>query len=521
MKYSILLLLCLWGSITTLYAQCDTISVGVKSDGTELKAAAFSFHRYIESFTLSPDGKKLLITSPDWDKYPKSLKNKGQFALYNLHTMRKEWEWEMDFPYTKVNYTRWGILKNRFAKLSLIDTVTMEPLWKLTLSPAYLDDSLGIVLGYGNNQKKLKAIQMKDGKLLWEAKIGHKYGWTQFYPLTPEEVLIVGDRVERLNLLTGQHSTYEAKTGIIDKKMIAGMVMLGVVAGAMGAMAGSMVAPGGSVVVPYCFPVPSAEVISGMTSNVIQTDSCFYLADRNKVACLDLQLTPKWECELPDKASSSYLRMEDDVLHLVNTGYGVKGGINKVKVGKAFVAGFRVSTGEQLYWNYLPEKEDRIIECAYAEDKTYMLMPEGLAYRNVGDSVLNVARWDTEKRGKLEGMINYTVYECDSLSGGFLPVEYNETRLPVFTEQGRLYVVDKNLCVYHEYGAESLYFPCADMGDYVCIYNKDDFRLIHKLGMPISSLSVGWKQGMMTDTQLILLDNQNRLLFIDKKDLLE
>lgn len=59
------------------------------------------------------------------------------------------------------------------------------------------------------------------------------------------------------------------------------------------------------------------------------------------------------------------------------------------------------------------------------------------------------------------------------------------------------------------------------MGDYVCIYNKDDFRLIHKLGMPISSLSVGWKQGMMTDTQLILLDNQNRLLFIDKKDLLE
>lgn len=42
MKYSILLLLWLWGSITTLYSQCDTVSVGVKSDGTELKAAAFS-----------------------------------------------------------------------------------------------------------------------------------------------------------------------------------------------------------------------------------------------------------------------------------------------------------------------------------------------------------------------------------------------------------------------------------------------------------------------------------------------
>ena len=74
-----------------------------------------------------------------------------------------------------------------------------------------------------------------------------------------------------------------------------------------------------------------------------------------------------------------------------------------------------------------------------------MLLPEGLAYRNVGDSVLNLARWDIEKYGKLEGMIHYTVYECDSLSGGFLPVEYDGTRLPVFTEMGRLYVVDKNL----------------------------------------------------------------------------
>ncbi len=522
MKYSILLLLWLWGSITTLYAQCDTVSVGVKSDGTELKAAAFSFHRYIESFTLSPDGKKLLITSPDWDKYPKSLKNKGQFALYNLNTMHKQCEEKMDFPYTYVRYTRKGILKSRFVSLSLLDTLTMKPIWKTTLSPVYINDSLGIILGYGNNQLKLKAIRMEDGKRLWEAKIGRKFGWSQIYPLAPAELLIVGDDIERLNLLTGQYTTYEAKTGIIDTKTIAGMVMLGVVAGAVGGVVGGAVSPGAPVSVPYCVPSTSAQVISGLVSNVVQTDSCFYMADRNRMVCLDRQMNPRWVYELPNKtASSSYLEKEGNTLHLVNTGYGIKYGNQKVKSGRAFVAGFDATTGKQLYWHYFPEKKDRVLDCIHAEDKTCMILSEGLAYRNVEDSVLNLTRWDIEKYGKLEGMIHYTVYAEDSLSDALLPVEYDGAHYPVFTEKGRLYLVDKDLHIYKEYSQDSLYFPCVELEDYVCVYRQNDFRLIHKLGMPISSLSVGWKQGMMTDTQLILLDNQNRLLFIDKKDLLE
>lgn len=517
------LFLFLWLSYFTVsHAQVDSVSIGFKSDGSELKAVAVSFHRYIESFTLYPSGDTLLVLSRDWDQYQKSVKNKGEFALYDLKTMEKLWEWEMDFPNTQVSYTQHGILKSRLNKLSLINSLAKEPAWKMTLSPAYVNDSLGIILGYGNNQTKLKAIRMEDGKQLWEAKIGHKYGWNQLYPLTPEEVLIVGDNVERLNLLTGQHTTYAAKTGIMDKKAIAGIALLGVVAGTVGAMAGAAIAPGTPVVVPYCYPVPSMEVIAGLTSNVVQTDSCFYIADRNKLVCLDLQLNPKWEYELPDKVGSlSYLTLKDQTLHLANTGYGIKYGTKKIKTGKAFVASFNASTGEQLYLRYFPEKSDRILDYVRSEDKTYMILPEGLACQHAEDSVLSVVRWDTEKYGELEGMLNYTVYARDSLSDNFLPLAYDGIRFPVFTEQGQLYMVDEALHICNEYALDSLYFPCADMGDYVCVYNKNDFRLIHKLGMPVSSLSVGWKQGVMTDTYLILLDKQNRLLFVDKENLLQ
>lgn len=500
--------LCL--SIFECYSQDHLLTIGEKLDGTELKAACYTFPRRIDNFTIDPSSKHLYLYFRETSKSGKYLENKGRIGLYNIADTALIWTVPVDYSRTGVNRVKDGLLFTTLNTISFFDGQTGSRCWEQKLYPVYKDDSLNILLGYKNAaSKKLKAVRLTDGTELWETKISHEYGWSQVYPLGDGKLLIVADELLELDLLTGSCTTYEIKSGIKDVKSALLQGLAAVVTGvATGIVSGGAYA--------YSYVPMASNVISELVSNVWMQDSCYYVADREHMMCLDKTLQPVWKYEFPGKtASSSILFIQEDNLYMLNYGFGWKDGRRKVKCGRPFIAGFDCKSGRQLFFNRLSLKKDIVEDALVARDAVYMLFDDGLAYQELTDSVVNITPWDIDKYGKLRGLLPDTLYVLDPERKEFTPLAFDGVNCPVYTDRDKVYVVDNELQVKQEFPSELLYFVCFTMDDYLCVRRNDDYWLLHKLGMPVAHFQLEMRKGTVVGNQLVILTENNQLLYID------
>lgn len=511
MKYFITFVFACLSISATCYSQEELLVIGDKLDGTELKAACYTFPERIQTFSVDSSLDSLYLHLRETTKNGKYLKNRGEIALYHITDREFVWKVLVDYSKTYVNGTKDGILFTTSNRVSFIDKKTGNILWEQMLFPVYKDESLNLLLGYKNAvSQKLRAVRLTDGMELWQTKVAHEYGWNQVYSLDGAKRLVVADDICEFDLLTGSSKVYEAKTGIKDVKS---MVLQGLMAVATGVATG--VASGGTF--GYSYVPMSSNVISGLVSNVCMQDSCYYVADRNNMMCLDQHLQPVWEYEFPDKtASSSVLFMQDDNIYMLNYGFGWKDGMRKVKSGRPFIAGFDRRSGQQLFFNRLSLKKDIVEDAFVAEDAVYMLFDDGLAYQALTDSVVNITPWNNmEERGKLQGLLSDTLYAFIPERREFVPLAFDGVNCPVYTDKGKVYVVDKELEIKQEYLSELLYFVRFRMNDYLCVCRGNDYWFLHKLGMPVAHFCLDIRQGAVVGNKLLMLTEENQLLLID------
>lgn len=492
------------------YSQDNLFTIGEKLDGTELKATSYTLSKRVDGFSVDPASDCLYLYLRETTKNGKYLKNKGLIALYDVADTALVWTVPIDYSRTRVSCTKDGLLLTTMNEVSFYDRETGNKCWEQTLYPVYRDDSLNILLGYKSaTSKKLKAVSLTDGTELWETKVSHEYGWDQVYTLDHAKRLVVADDILELDLLTGNSLAYKAKTGVQDVKS---MVLQGLVAVATGVATG--VASGGAFT--YGMIPTGNNVISGLVSNVWMQDSCYYVADRENMICLDKELQPVWKHEFPGKtSSSSTLFIQNDHLYMLNYGFGLKNGGYKVKCGRPFIAGFDCKSGEELFFNRLSLKKDMVEDAFVTQDAVYMLFDDGLAYQELTDSVVNIAPWNTEKYGKLQGLLYDTLYVFNPERKEFMPLAFDGVNCPVYTDEGKVYVIDKDLQIKQEYPSDLLYGVCFTLDDYLCVRQGDDYWLLHKLGLPVAHFQMNMRQGAVIGNQLLILTEYNHLLYID------
>ncbi len=382
--------------------------------------------------------------------------------------------------------------------------------WRNGASLLVADDSLNLALGYkGIKSNKLCAYSLKDRSMLWKTKVNHEYGWNDAISTSLSRKLIVADNLYSINMLTGETCQYPLKVGKPDvgSMLLQGLVMVAA-AGVGAAVAGGQ-----------CFYTPviiNNNVITGMASNICLNDSVYYIADRDKVSCVDTLLKPRWTSEIPHHlASHSILLVNDDRLYMLNMGYGLKNSSRRVKRGKPFLASYDIHTGKQIFMNMLSPKKDMIEGAIAAEDAFFMLFDDGLAYQNVVDTTVSRHRWDVDKYGKLYQFVTDTVYVINSMKGNFTPVYFDGANCPVYSDNGHLYIVDKDLNIKADYPDNLIYRPCIRMKDYYCVNKGYDFWVIHKIGLPITHFNTFVRHGEYIGNKLTLLTDNNDLLFID------
>lgn len=488
----------------------DSLSIGKRTDGSELKALCVQFKERIQSVSLDPSKEYLCLNFRETSSSGKYLKNKGEVGLYRISDGKLMWRTPVNYFTTRVTCTAAGVLFTSANKTWLLDKQTGTEKWKNTFYPVYRDDSLDVLLGYKTpTSGKLRAVKLSNGMQLWETKISHECGWDQVYPLEGAKRLIVADELCKLDLLTGENEMYEAKTGVVDVK---GALLQGLAAVA-GAAAGAAITGGAFA---YSYVPMSNNVISGLVSNVCILDSCYYMADRRNVVCLDTGLHPIWSYELPDKkASRSTLFMRDDNLYMLNYGFGLKSGTNKTKSGRPFIAAFNSKSGEPLFFNQLSLKKDMVEDALITQEAAYMLFDDGLSYQELTDSLVNITPWDTERHGKLQALLSDTLYVYHPDEQNFMPLAFDGVNCPVYTDQGKIYVVDKELQIREEHQADLVYIPYIKMHDYLLVGRDNDYWVIHKLGMPVAHILVPVRDLTSVGNKLLILTPKNKLLYLD------
>lgn len=499
-------------STLTALAQQDSITVGTKIDGTDLKALCYTFPQRVETFSMSSKGDYLCISFRETGKSGKYLKNKGEIGFYDTVEKKLLWKKPINYMQSGATCLTEGVLLSNNAdnKVSLLNRENGTQRWETSLFPIHIDDSLGMVLGYTHSRSnRLKAVGLKFGNELWNNKIEHNYGWNQVLETEGSQRLIVADELHKLDFVTGQMLTFPGSPGAHDTKAA---ILQGLVAVA-GAAAGAAIS-GGTMY--YGYVPTSPNTITSLTSNVLPHQSRYYWADRKQISCIDSTMNVVWQNKFADvKAACSRLFIEGDKLYMVSYGYGLRDGGSQKKYGRPFIACYNLEDGTEVFFNQLSTKKDIVEDVLRTEDALYMLFDDGMAYQNLTDSVVNIAPWDIEQYGKLSGLLSQTLYIANPERTAFQPLAFDGEHCLVYNQQGSVFEIDKELRISKTHSAADVYTQRLRLKDYLCVGNGKDFWFIHEIGMPVAHLKVPFKKGRVMGNKLLLLNMQNQLLFID------
>ena len=516
-RFFLLLSLFLLTYLSSKAIDVNSVPVGLTIDSTVVMAESQSFGRRIEGTVITPNLDYLLLKFRETTKSGKWLKFKGEIGAFCLKESRLLWTRPFNYGTSSVVCTKAGVLIHQNNnKVTMLDPKTGEERWKRKFYPILSDDTANIVLAYSSaTSSKLSGYDLTTGQQLWTVKLPHDKNWGWNHVISEDSVrwLIVADNLNRLNIHTGELYTYEAKTGVVDVKnaILQGLAM------AVGAAAGGMIG-GGAYVYPYPMGTIGKNVINQLHSNVLIDDSLYFFSDRQHVVCLNDSMHTLWSYELPSKtAASARLICNDSTLYMFNLGYGVKEGMYK-KMGRPFIAAFDKRTGACRLMNMLSMRKDIVEDAALTPDGVFMLFDDGLSYKKeLDDSTVTVSSWDVKSYGRLRAIITTPVYTYYKLKSMFDIVASDGFHFPIITENGDVFLVDKELHISERFPAHTLYHPICMVGNSMCVYSpfcdQQDIWLVSFQGIPEIRMTVPIHNIGIADRKLYL-SNSNSLYYL-------
>ena len=490
-------------------AQKDTVVViGQKMDGTALSVPALHFDKSVFTFSISDDNNHVCISYRNLINKGKQWSFDGELSYIKLKERQELWRKPIDYRTARAISTDKGVLTYGDSNIFYSDSGGVE-LWRNTSSLCGMDNSLNLIYGYTNSSpNNLCAYSLTDGSKLWSAKINGEYGWSDVISISPSQKLIIADNLYQLNLSTGALSQYPLH---IIKPDTRGSFLEGLAMAASGFGVVMGKTPFNSIPI-----MNNRNVIGGMVSNIYKKDSLYYIADCDKVSCIDTLFHQKWTSELPEGlASYSKLFIKGDVLYMVNFGYGLTHNSHQVKSGKPFFAAFDIHTGDQIYLNVLSSKKKMVKGFFRTDDAFYILLENEIVYMNFADTTYSTLHWNIKKYGKLNQLITGDIFVIDSIKGIFTSIAFDGVNFPVYSSNRHVYVIDKKLKIKAVYPRDLIYLPNITMKDYAFVSKDQDLWLIDKLGLPVIHFNVLLRYSELYGNKLVLMTDNNDLVYID------
>ena len=339
----------------------DSVFGKLLAHDLELKGKIYGFGSQIRDLTVDPSQRYFIIQLRDLSKNGKWLKNKGRILVFDSFANEVKWVRPIKYPFNQLS--KFGdvlILKQgaKSARLSITEGHEM-PLGKKEVY--WVDNEFNIGLFYKVRDvftlsNKLQAINLDNGKILWERKLENKFGWEKVFYESDSTLYIHGAGLQKLDVFTGKGWDYNEQTG--KETYITNLYVF------FNSYVGSAR--------PYLKPPNVQSVIHNVNSNLVEDSLNFYMATKNALSCINKSSGDiVWTKAIPpDVGSESLLLKKDSILYLLNFGNANVFSI-RVHFGKPFLAAYNMESGNLIYSKVLDhERTTTVIKRGKEKEKT-------------------------------------------------------------------------------------------------------------------------------------------------------
>jgi outer membrane protein assembly factor BamB len=370
--------------------------------GKEIFGTKYQFKDIIYRIHLDTTTRTLSLQIRGVTRGGKYLKNKGEFAVFDLDTKKIPWSKKVNFGnYYIEQYGSLLTFNSRTGKKTTrVDLKTGNDLWKSNVVIFATIPKLNIALGYrlkaftwtGENpwSQNLLCIDLHTNNILWQRRIDNTYGWSNVIKIDDENIIIKSSGLHYVNLKTGDGWDYDAQTAMTS----------------------------------------FFNEYKKFESNLLSDSLYYYYASKNQLACLskaDGKL--QWKRLLPNGTSASIVVCDSLNIYLINRGEIEK----NTKIENFWIpyfAAFDKMTGQSKYCIAF-EENNPLIDYVAGKD-TFDLFFKNRAERIDLNTGKSTAHLFDEKNGEIAGsvdnLLNYietdnvfqNLYSIDAKSAFFL-----------------------------------------------------------------------------------------------------
>lgn len=468
---------------------CPDRPVGRTAEGREILGKCFTSGERIQELALDSSGQHLLIKTRGVDRKGKKTIRKGKMIIADSDTRQVRWYEPFDYGEDREILLPQGILLvHQEKKSALLSWQTGDVLWKARESPFVVDQKNKILLCYNNTAlggitDKLGGIDIATGNVIWETSVSHTFGWNWEGMLNDSVRVVISDGLHLINMRDGSGYSYPARTGFEDYRDAA-------VTGALGVLAG---------ILTGTFFVPAGGTpVTGLVSEVLYEDSVFYIADRDKLVCLDAVLAPLWEYEFGKKeAAESTLFLRENWLYMLNLGRGyvhghlADGPVHKtISIGQPFIACFDKATGDKIYLSRFGSENNLIQDIFIGQEAVYIIFNKGgIGCHRLSDPRgVDMILWNKEKYGVPQGFVARVLYIYNSDTGKYEEIIPAAGQTWLFNENNDIIQVDEELRVLRFFPSDEKFIVKHSWNDLLLIENKKADYLIDRSGTLLGKL---------------------------------
>lgn len=415
---------------------------------------------------------------------------------------------------------------NNYKGLSMTDITTNTPKWNHKLfngKPFYLHGDILLSIDK-ENENQIQGLNLSNCSM-WTVSIPHSSGIRTIQKIDEDNLLIVADKLVKLDTKTGKMKSLKIKNYIPNGKKITGNILLGVLAVAANVASAYTT---GYIFIPIfkenhegflSTVYPESTTIARLSSNLLQADSLFYFADRNNVFCFDTDLNVQWSTPLPPKSgSSSFLHLQNDTLWMVNCGLATINSTRTGQFGSPFYAAFNAHSGSQLMLQVMGKKQDDLHSVVNNTNHVSYLFKDTCKtfYFDTQETIINAG----ENRFKDFRLIE-EAYCLNAETHKFVPLDsclvYAHNM-----KNGDIYQVSGTDSLTHLYAPGCVYFDNGQFADSLrVIYNRQanekfDCWIIDAQGNPALHIEEAIESMTVTNDYLFFIHDKDYFSILHK-----
>ena len=326
-------------------------------------------------------------------------------------------------------------------------------------SPIYVNDSLDIVLGVGNDAfPDLFAYRISDGSFLWKSD---KWGsqaqrcYTQLYD--DKTLFAVADNLYKINLETGK--VYKKKVRAYDGALDLAPFFMGGLVGSL--LSAALFGP------PHYYYLylyyPMGKPLGYLGSNICVENGNVYMADCSNVYCLDMMLNEMWRTRLDAMGGNIVLKADSLKLSVFSNGYVTDDDDKKVNLGKTFYMELYSRSGRRIMGQSFSKGKNAVRDTlANGETLKTLLFSNSIFWPSEDMRDIRTVEYPKKTYGKFRNFIKGQAYLGVEKRSRFECLDKGKGCI-VVNDKDSAFLIKDDGNVVRSYDASNVYTKCLEL----------------------------------------------------------